>query len=382
MKHILTIISLAIINIAASAQNIQGSYRPKADGQVKKQKVEHQHLEATGQSVVWDFSEIGILDDYHTVKYDLKEREGADSIIAGTEQRTRYYYDSTPDSIILCGYENNLTKVEYDRPELLLHMPLTYGCRHEGVFHGTEAYCDKMFMRVCGSYIVEVDGTGNMLLPSGDTLRHVSRVHIRKLTSHQHYPLIMTEQELKVFVDSIVPYTSDSIHHHLITDTLLTATNTYRWYAVGYRYPIMEFTSIGHPNAQPYYTSAYYCSPEEQKLTNDKENQWIRQLLADTDNNGGRGNNRNSDGRNISPIRNTNITISGMTITINYDLTADATVNAMVCGISGMVYRQASQSGQAANSYQLNINCSGLHHGQYVLYLNVNGQVTSHAVSL
>ena len=112
MKQILAIISLAIISNTASAQNIQGSYRPKADGQVNKQKVERLHAEAVGQGVVWDFSETGMLDDKYTVKYDLKEQESTDSIIAGTEQRTRYYYDSTPDSITLCGYENNLTKVE------------------------------------------------------------------------------------------------------------------------------------------------------------------------------------------------------------------------------------------------------------------------------
>ncbi len=392
MKQILIIIALTFLSITTSAQNIQGSYRPKADGQVKKQQVEFQNVEDTGQDVVWDFSRMELPNNKYTVKYALAETGNCDGIVTRTELGTRFYYDSTMDSIMLCGYENNLSKVQYDRPELLLHMPLVYGNRHEGLFHGIESYCEKIFMRVCGSYMVEVDGTGSMLLPSGDTLRNVSRVHIRKLTSQQYFPFIMTERELKVYVDSITPYTSDSIYQHMLTDTLLTETNTYRWYATGYRYPIMECTAIGHQNAQPYYTTACYCSPEEQELTSDEENEWLRQLLADADNNGGSGNNRGngddskknngSDGKSTSPLQNTNIAINGMNINVNYYLTIDATVNVLVCDIAGMVYRHGSQSGKAGQSQQLNINYSGLHRGQYVLYLNVNGQVTSQTISL
>lgn len=56
MKQILTIISLVIINISASAQNIHGSYQLKADVQVKKQQVEHLQVEPPGENVEWDFS--------------------------------------------------------------------------------------------------------------------------------------------------------------------------------------------------------------------------------------------------------------------------------------------------------------------------------------
>ena len=388
MRNLFITLFLTATYTIVTAQNLRGSYQPKADGLVKKQQVEFSNAKALGQGVVWDFSQMELPNEGYNVKYTLAEHDSQDSIIAGTEQRTRYYYRSTADSIMLCGYENNLTKVEYDRPELLLHMPLVYGSRHDGLFHGSAVYCEREFLRVFGSYQVEVDGTGSMLLPSGDTLRHVSRVHIRKLTAQQHYPHVMTGNELKLYIDSIAPYTSDSIRLHLATDTLLTETNTYCWYAAGYRYPIVESIAVGERNAAPDYTVSYYCSPDEQ--SSDDENEQIRLLLAEIDSHDGRRNGENHEGesnnsnnpQNESPMHNTSVKVNGMTITVNYDLTADATVNALVCDIAGMVYRSNSLSGQAANSYQLSIDCSGLHHGQYVLYLKVNGQVTSQTISI
>ena len=138
--------------------------------------------------------------------------------------------------------------MEYDQPELLLRLPLTYGDRHEGRFHGTSAYCEKVFSRTFGTYCVEVDGTGLMLLPSGDTLRHVSRVHITKLTSARFFPEVQRERMLKTYVDSI-KFPVDSIQSGVARDTLVIETNNYRWYAAGYRYPVLEVISTGYKDA-------------------------------------------------------------------------------------------------------------------------------------
>lgn len=276
-KRISSLLLVTLISFPTLAQNIQGSYRPKADGEIRKQQVEYTVSEAMGENIVWDFSSMEQPDEDYTVKYTLAETGGNDSIIVGKEQQTRYYYRSDVDSVMLCGYETNLTKVQYDRPELLLKMPLTYGSRHDGLFHGTMSYCEKMFMRICGSYQVEVDGTGSMLLPNGDTLRHVSRVHIRTLTAKRHYPDISTEHELKTYTDSIEPYTDSNIRQVLMTDTLLTETNIYRWYAAGYRYPVMETSETISPESDQRQTTAYYCAPEEQTLMDDGE---VEYLLA------------------------------------------------------------------------------------------------------
>ena len=84
----------------------------------------------------------------------------------------------------------------------------------------------------------------------------------------------------------------------------------------------------------------------------------------------------------MQQIQNIKTNVNGGTVTVSYDLLADATVTALVCDVSGVVYRQQSQTGQAGDSYQMTILCNGLRCGQYVLYLNANGQVSSQTISL
>ena len=118
MKQIQTIIALTLLSLTANAQNIQGSYQPKADGQVSKQQVAYTATDTIGQGLVWDLSELELPKRKYTATYT--EEESCKDVVIGTEQRTRSYYRSTQDSVMLSGYETNLTKVEYDRPELII----------------------------------------------------------------------------------------------------------------------------------------------------------------------------------------------------------------------------------------------------------------------
>jgi len=45
-----------LLSLTANAQNIQGSYQPKADGQVSKQQVTYTAADIVGQNLVWDLS--------------------------------------------------------------------------------------------------------------------------------------------------------------------------------------------------------------------------------------------------------------------------------------------------------------------------------------
>ena len=368
-----------------NAQNITGSHQVRVNDEVKKQQVEYVAVDSTGHGMVWDLSEVEFTKWEPTATYTAEDsRKGA---IIGTERSTRYYFESKPEALLLRGFENNLLKVEYDQPEVLLRMPLVYGDRYEGQFHGMSAYCEKVFSRTFGTYRVEVDGTGSMVLPLGDTLRHVSRVHSTKLTSARFFPKVQRERMLKAVVDSI-KFPVDSIRLGVVKDTLVVETNTYRWYAAGYRYPVLEVISTGYKGEKPWTTEAFYCSPEEQLPLNDPENEETRKLLAD---NGGNGfgsvkGGTSDDGGKKNDLGNImqdlNVTVTGSTVTVGYTLRQDATVTAMVCDISGVVYRQQSQTGQADDHYQMTILCDGLRRGQYVLYMNVNGQVTSQTISL
>ena len=52
-----------------------------------------------------------------------------------------------------------------------------------------------------------------------------------------------------------------------------------------------------------------------------------------------------------------------------------ATVRALVSGTQGMLFLQQSQTSPAGSNHQLTLNCSALRSGEYVVYMNVNGQI-------
>lgn len=329
--------------------------------------------------MLWDFRQLEVSDREYPVCYT--EEEAYDGLTVGTAFNTRHYYQTSTDSLLLRGYENNLTKVEYDQPELLLHLPLTYGERQETLFHGTACYCERLFLRLFGTTSVEVDATGSMLLPSGDTLRHVSRVHIQKLKAEQQYPQLTTGQELKAYVDSLI-FTGDSIRLRMHDGRQLMQTDTYRWYAAGYRYPILESVAYGPQGAEPLQTVTLYCPPEEQRSLYDEQNEQLRQLLAEADRHAAGGSNDGDGGNAPSSMSRYAVGVNGGTVTINYDLTQPATISALVCNTQGMLFLQQSQTSPAGTGYQLTLNCSALRSGEYVVYMNVNGQVTSRKINL
>ena len=371
MKQLLLLsIILTLTCLQSHAQNITGIHTLRIGDDITKQLVEYEQNDESAMNAVWDLRDLSDLDGKHKVVYtDVYNKE---QLVAGVENNALTYYEQRNDSLVSWGYEDNLTKVEYDCPVLLLKTPLVYGDRHEGLFHGTYAYCERMFARICGEYQVKVDGTGVMLLPSGDTLRHVSRVHLRELSSLRHYPELSTAKQLRAYADSL-PFNNDSVRMAMAL-TPAVERNTYRWYAAGYRYPVLEVVEAGTMSV------AYYCPPEEQQALYDEENEKVREQLAAIDNqntdNAGQGDSQ------PSAMSRYDVSVNGQTITIDYDLTEGATVKGLVCNVMGMVFRQQSQTHGAGEHYQMQLDCTGLRRGEYILHLNVNGQVISNTVNL
>ena len=88
---------------------------PRANDTIVKQCVEYRDPGRSGANVLWDFSELELLDDAYTISYG----QIGDSL-TGTEHRTTYYYGVSGDSLFFHGYEKNTTWMKYVRPELLL----------------------------------------------------------------------------------------------------------------------------------------------------------------------------------------------------------------------------------------------------------------------
>lgn len=381
MKKICNLIICLALSTVAYSQNIVGQHQLRADDQVEKQTVAYTAPTEGGQDIVWNFQGLEEQETCYTAGY--QEAAGRKGIIVGTEQAALNYYRQTGDSLLLWGYENNLERVDYDRPILLLHTPLQYGEQWNGMFHGTKAYCEKLFSRVFGIYSAVMDATGIMLLPSGDTLRHVSRVHTTEVRAEQLYQQVSTAAGLKALIDSMTPYNADSIRKRMNDGRILVQTDTYRWYAAGYRYPVLETIITGPLGKEPVYTASLYCAPEEQEKQADDDNGRLRELLAQQASaDHGSGNNGAKSAAQHDAMSHCAVAVNGRTVTVTYNLTDDATVTGLVCTVSGMVLRQQSQHSGPGSGYRIELDCSGLRHGEYVLSLNVNGKVTSHTVSL
>ncbi len=182
-------------------------------------------------------------------------------------------------------------------------------------------------------------------------------------------------------------FTTDDARTNLsrdIAETNVTTEDIFQFFVTGYRYPVFETRRALSPDGKVS-EEAYYCPPSEQELLADEENEQIRNslLLARGRQGLGEGRNGGSDTDTPpSPLSRCDVTVNGSMVTVTYDLTENAMVTGLVSTVSGIVLRQSSQHNDAGTGYQMRLDCGGLRAGQYVLYMNVNGQVTGYTVNL
>ena len=228
-------------------------------------------------------------------------------------------------------------------------------------------------------YKIQGIGTKNMSeLPSGEVLRDVIRVHTHRTVGGKEIAA-GDGQDIRALKNNILSCAADSIEHFLSADTAQTVVDTYRWFAAGYRYPILRTVRVSDTDGNTLSLAAYYFSPERQSELSDPDNERIRRQQQDdsgeTDANG------KESGKTDSPI-DYSVNVSGHSITIDYSLRAAANVRALLCDVRGMVYKSHTAANPAGSDYRLTLDCTGLRPGEYVLYLNVNGVVSSGKVRL
>lgn len=94
-------------------------------------------------------------------------------------------------------------------------------------------------MRRYGTYKTKADALGKLVLPQGDTLRNVIRLHTERHVGTIIVPIDTMQYRIPAF-------TVDSIVRHLAPDTAKVREDEYRWYAEGYRYPILEAKTLSY----------------------------------------------------------------------------------------------------------------------------------------
>lgn len=356
---------------------------PRSGDRLRKQEVTYRSPGGKGTMVIWDFSELESKNENYGLRY-VPSFFASDTIV-GIEHRTMYYYQLSGDTLSISGYENPTMHIRYQDPEAMLVFPFPYGRSFTTFFGGKGNYCNRLKVDVYGKSTVTADATGLMILPGGDTLRHVLRIHTCKLAFEQ------TSTGITVGIDTVplpICY-RDSVNLYLDNDSSYFQIDTWRWYAEGYRYPVFESmnSAISKSGKKSiHYSTSFYYPPEEQYygLNIDSENQEKRYRMEvneqpevfSADGSVVRNNMHRYEDEFILYAYNSN----GQEISLNYTLKADSDVAIGLYDVQGRQYSAIQKIWQSGGSYQQQLSLEGLIRGEYLLRIAIDGRTYSEKI--
>lgn len=383
MKSLLLILLSVVIPINLYSQYTleKSTNLPRSGDCILKQEVSYQSPGEKGTEVIWNFSEL----ENKTQNYELwyiSPHFGSDTII-GIEHRTLYYYRLSGDTLFSPGYENTTTLINYRVPESLLVFPFPYGRSFTTFFGGKGKYCNRLGIDICGKSTVTADAKGRMILPGGDTLRHVLRVHTYKLIFEQMNPALLFTTVYSDTFTSPACY-RDSVNQYLAGDSSYYQIDTYRWYAEGYRYPVFEsiHSAICKSGSKStHFTTSYYYPPEEQyyDLDGDPENQLKRdrQEAADPSETFKAADSGKWSGSYAYEDEFVGYTFHSneREVSLNYTLKISSDVTVGLYDILGRQMSAAKKTFQSEGSYQKQFSLAGLPAGEYLLQITIGDKI-------
>ena len=383
MKRVVFFSVMIMMSVAGFAQRI---LQTSTNAYLNADKMGKQQIcfpERISVEKCLDMSDAEVLNKKYMVRYHVKN-DSFPNRLTCIENGTQYHYNLRNDSILIGGYQNRMTQVEYDQPEVYLRLPMALGDSVTGYFHGRGTYGGKLALRNYGWYKTKAEALERIVVAEGDTLDNVLRLHTERKISSQYYPIELA--------DSLLPFKEDSVKEYLRTDTAVIKTVINRWYAPGYRYPILETRSTEESRNVPLLTQTLYFPPSEQQeqLSGDVANETVRQRLAAEQAAKTRGQSDSSvpdgipDGKR--PIGHGFAYAvwqdgGSSLITVAYDASRAVKVSALVASSQGYTYRHTEHQCEAGAG-QFTIDCSGLRRGQYIIYINVDGEQAAEKVCL
>lgn len=296
----------------------------------------------SGEDVVWDYHYLSISDDckhFYTLCID-----DTTSIVTGEKENNLCLLQNA--GLYILKSASHLKRMDYQKQPLLLPSTLSYGDSVYNEFEGKGWYSDSRAMEEEGDMTAVADAYGTLIFPDGDTLTNVLRIH--------------TIRNADIGIEPDTVFRKDSPRKQMVTEK-------YLWYASGCRFPVLISSSQSCFDNGQLLTreeDAYVLCPEFAKKTKPAR-QDVEPSLRDSE----------------AMIHYT-VEVHDKVITLRYDLLEDCSVKAIVANVAGIVYREKQLSGDSGISNECVIDCGGLHSGEYVLYINVNGQVFQQKVKL
>ena len=325
-----------------------------------------------------DYQQSHLLIDLHNLRKEDREDAiafycvpGSDREIMQVMANKRTFLAQNDSLLEISGEECNLYKLKYDMPERWLSFPMATSCQLNGYFSSTGHYCHRIALRKFGNYQTCWTGVDKLLLESGDTLKNLSRLQTKRDFAIQTFPI-------DTLGKSLPAYTTDSVFQHLASATQRFEELVVRWYAKGYRYPVLETYALYKKNAKgsPLQSYTSYVSPDSQELLSDSENERLR-IKEDFVQQG-------------NPIQVKGETLDyqvvqnreAHTVTVKYKMEEDGKLSLILASATGIVFRRAEVDGCANMEGQKNLSYAGLPPGEYVIFIGWNGNQFCEKISV
>ena len=354
IRHILPVLMLALLTaMTAEGQTaITSANMMRSGDAVSMEMLPYADAGKGGSGQTWDFSWADAQEGTHGITYT------GDSIIAGLEDGIISRYHVCDGTLCLIEVETPLTTMRYDCPIPLLRFPMEVGDTLSSRFCGNGYYCDSQPTKDTGELFTIADGEGKLILTEEDTLYNVIRLHSIRSVAHS------------------IAHDSVSMGAGTIKQTI---EERYTWYARGFRYPVLSFLSrTNYSDMQPVslHQAGFRFLPEQQRLLPDSVNEAIaNDDLAARQRQGCQQESWHSAATSV--LTGHHVTIHGKNVNVSYELNAPAHVILLVAGVSGILHQWREQDCEDSGKYDTSLDCTSLRQGQYILYINVNGQVTS-----
>lgn len=351
MKNLLVL--LMLVSIPAWSQNVltHETNLMRDSDNITLQFVAFCYPGDNGKIVVWDFSNVDISNEDHNISFSV------DSL-----KHFHRIENCEISSYVLCDnkleqykIENRLLKMKFAPRLLTMKYPLNYGDSLSSFFDGYGRYCGNHVVRVSGQVSIDVDGEGSLILSKNDTLNNVLRVYT------------LTTKAMAIDFDYAV-IDSSKLKQEI--------EEKYEWYARGYRYPvytIIQRTSFS--NLQPVGTTryAYRLLPENYTVPHDATNDSI---LSKDSLQAGLTNARNDNFFHYDVI------LDNSFVNVDYISDRDVHITALLSNYMGILYHRQNVTAKAGSQSTISFSSAGLPRGQYVVYLNVNGEIFSKTVNI
>lgn len=356
---------------------LQNTHLSREGDVILKQELQYKSPGRSGSNVMWDFSELSVLDTGYREYFT----GSPDSIFMKVSPRSRSEYKMTGDSLFCIGYQTPTLQIKYLLPELYRRYPMFYGDSILSLYYGEGKYSHILNMAVYGISTQRADAYGTVLLPDGDTLTHVLRI---RESAHIGQRLSSYSDILSCGNDS--HYSADSLHYRLSHDSITWQTDTYRWYASGYRYPVFEtiqtaIITLGAP-ARHFYRSYYYPLKEQIYLPKDGVNMNIRERMAMKEASTIQSSHNSSKDSSIKQDYTYNYFIDENDRTLQVELLLEKSFNIelLLCSLSGYCIEKKQYDSISSGLYRESFNISSLPPGNYLLSIIVNGCIHSEKI--